>query len=68
MCILQLEIIRKQKIITSHTFDFYHCTSSSSHFTPNKNGTKYEILRNGRTENVDQPMEQLGLMIKLLYH
>ena len=69
MCILQLEIIRKQKIIiTSHSFDFYHYASSSSRFTSNKAGPKNEILRNRRSENADQPVEQLGLMIKLLYH
>ena len=37
MCILQLEIIRKQKImITSHSFGLYHYTFSPSPVTANK--------------------------------
>lgn len=68
MCILQLEIIRKQKImITSHTFDLYHYISSPSPVTANKN-SKNEVSGIGRKENTDQPVEQLGLMTKLLYH
>ena len=70
MCILQLEISRKQKIIiTSNTFDFYHYASSSC-FMPDKNGTENEneIAGIGRRENADHPVEQPGLMMKLLYH
>ena len=69
MCILQLEIIRKQKImITSHSFGLYHYTFSPSPVTANKNSSKNEASGIRRKENADQPAEQLGLMTKLLCH
>ena len=61
-CILLLEII------ASHTFSCFHYAPSSLRFTPNEDGAESKVLGIGRGENTSERVEELRLIIKLLYH